>query len=502
MLNQKRLDISIGIFLVLFLLSLIFIAVPIDFPYIFNFDESMELIREHLLSRDYIFFKEVWNDHPLGLPAIFQLGSNLFEISLTSARYIVLFFSVINILLFYFMMRLECDRASSTISALILLLSFQYVPLSGVILKEIPSLCLVTLSLLLMSLYAKQRGNKSYLFLFFCSLSFVLSMEIKLSGITIIPTLIVIGLSSSKIFRKKIQDAATWTIATSLIFILFSVTFLPFSYSSLIASHSNASAKLAVTDPSLTLLSLLKTAIQYDTIYVILAILAIASIIWTDRKYRLLPPLLWLGFNLLRFSLISPVWPNYYIHLALPAAWTIGLFLDDLNIESLFRKFKIISLKSPKFLFRVFLVLVTFFQFSFNTAKIVTARNPRRYQHPVLVTYNWMARNNKTHPAQDFFEQHRGSNKVLLTDNPFFIHEFELDTPPETAILSRKRLNTENLDGEFILKVIKKRNPDFVLLDRFSEIFLESEMLSDFLKNNYVEYPLSDEKVRLYEIAK
>ena len=502
MLNQKMLDILIGAVLVLCLISLVFIAVPMDFHYIFNFDESMDLTRTHLLSRDYIFFKEVWNDHPLGLPMIFKLGANFFEITLTSARYIILAFSVINILVFYFLLRLEaCDRISSIVSILILITCFHYIRLSGLIFKEIPSLSLAILSVFLMSLYARRQGFSRYLYLLLCSISFVMSLQVKLSGVTVIPALIAIGISSKCNLRTKLQDAVAWTVATSLIFIFLSATVLPFSYSHLIGSHGKASAKLAVADPSMTLLSLIKTGVEYDTAYVLLAILAIFSIIWTDRRIRLIPPLLWLGFNLLRFSLISPVWPNYYIHLAIPLAWIIAIFLNDLKIWALPKEFRARNLKSPKLFFQTLLILVTFFQFAFNTAKIVTAQNPRRYRHSALAAANLMAQEYKAHPAETFLQQYQGSNKVILTDNSFLIHRFELDTPPETAILSRKRLVTEDLDGDFILDVIQKRKPDFVLLDRFVGEFMESKTLSTFLEENYTEYPLQYGKAKLF-IAK
>ncbi|MBD2579643.1 hypothetical protein [Oscillatoria sp. FACHB-1406] len=118
---RKFLDLIIGIALITCLLVLVSLAVPIDYPGHFNFDESIELTRVHLLKRGYIFYQEVWSDHPLGLPRTFDFFSNFIEINLPSSRRIVLFISTINIFVFYTILRLNCDRIAATTATLILI---------------------------------------------------------------------------------------------------------------------------------------------------------------------------------------------------------------------------------------------------------------------------------------------------------------------------------------------------------------------------------------------
>lgn len=512
--NQKLTDSFIGFTLIACMVVLTLIAVPIEFTYHFNFDESLELTRVHLLSRGYEFFTEVWNDHPLGFPFILNFLSKLFELNLASARYIVLAFSCLNLLIFYCLMRLNRNSiTAAAISVLILMTSKSYISYSGALFKEIPSLSLAILSLFLMSLYAHHSNRSRYIYLVLCALSFMISLEIKMAAITLIPTLAVIGISenvnnfNSVFLIRKSKDAFLWIASSISIFTLLSLTILPFSYHHLIGSHSNASEKFAIINPELTVVTLLKSGLENDAAYVLLSLVAIFSILWSNRRLRFLPPLLWLGFNLLRFSLITPVWNTYYLHLLIPAAWVICIFLNDCHLEDLFRKLfgRLIKRETrfsimPSFalIAQILIAWVILFQIVLSTVEIVTAPNPRRYQNRGLVLRNEASNRYKKSAVENFLEQYRGSDKVILTDNPYFIYRFELDTPPETAILSRKRVVTEGLDGDFILEVIDRRNPDFILLDRFLQDFLSSQALSDYLEKNYLEHKLQNESRRLF----
>jgi hypothetical protein len=73
-----------------------------------------------------------------------------------------------------------------------------------------------------------------------------------------------------------------------------------------------------------------------------------------------------------------------------------------------------------------------------------------------------------------------------------------LKTPPETAVITRKRFLNQNLDGNFILEVIEKRQPDMVFLYRFEKEFLQSPKLKDYLEKNYIEFPDKQEKGTLF----
>ncbi|MBD2580625.1 hypothetical protein [Oscillatoria sp. FACHB-1406] len=357
------------------------------------------------------------------------------------------------------------------------------------------------LSLLLMFLYNRSSGKKRYIYLVLSAFLFVFALEVKLSGLIALPTLVAIGASGRQQWRDKVRDAVIWILTSIIIFALFSTTIFPFSYYHLILLHSGAGDKFESTDPSLTLSTLLLTGFKEDTVPALLALFIIGSLFAYRKKNQFIPPLLLLSFNLLRFYKALPVWPNYYIHLAIPIAWLIGLTLARFNLPSTLSRIRAGSVDLKKLLLPGLMLLAIFGQLTFNIFKIVTATQPRRYQNAALVAANVKAKKYRSSPAEEILKNYQGTHKIILTDNPYFIHKFELDTPPETAILSRKRVIAENLDGDFILKVIQKRKPDFVLLDRFPDLFLKSKALSDFLQENYSEYSLKNSQSRFF-IAK
>jgi hypothetical protein len=139
-------------------------------------------------------------------------------------------------------------------------------------------------------------------------------------------------------------------------------------------------------------------------------------------------------------------------------------------------------------------------QCAFSVMTMITASHPKKYRDEDLVFLHQIQKNYKQNPVQGFLSQYKDTHKVILTDDPYLIYKFKLDTPPETAILSRKRLMTEGIDGNFILNVIQKRHPDFIFFYRFQDTFMESANLTQFLGDYYTEYPLQKSQGRFFYI--
>jgi hypothetical protein len=246
------------------------------------------------------------------------------------------------------------------------------------------------------------------------------------------------------------------------------------------------------TESGLTLFNLLQGALFTEPMYVIIPIIAILGAFIRRDIIPFIPPLVWLVSNLFRFASVSPIWPHYSIHLLLPAFWMIGLFLDRLKISELGKDWKSPDRNSILFLGKVFLIVLLAGQFLWNTLLLISNRSAYARQ------YNRMAARYKPHPVETVLERFRNSGKSLLTDNPHYIYQFALQTPPETVVITRKRLLTQNLNGDFILQVAEKRKPDLIFLYRFEKDFLESRALTEFLAKNYLEYPMKDTRGRLF----
>jgi hypothetical protein len=205
-----------------------------------------------------------------------------------------------------------------------------------------------------------------------------------------------------------------------------------------------------------------------------------------------LPPLVWLGSNLFRFATVSPIWPYYYVHLIIPAVWIIALFVEQLKITDSLGEFKQNQKITRELIIKMLIFLSLSGQFLFNTLRIITNRDPS------INAYVQFNKRYKPLLAEAVFEKFQNSDKLLLTDNPHYIYQYFLKTPPETAVITRKRFLNQNLDGNFILGVIEKRQPDLVFLYRFEKEFLQSPQLKDYLEKNYIQFPDKQEKGTLF----
>lgn len=485
----SKIDLLFPILLGIFFIALVLSRVPLNFPYIVNFDESVAVILAYVTRQGYRLYEQVWHDHLSGLSLLLNSWFDLTGVSLYSARILVLIIGTLTLALFYFLLRIQCGIPASVFTTILLSTSFVAISLSSAILRELPSFFFIVLSIFLAFRGVRSSDRAKYILYLFSAVSFVYSLQIKLSGITAIPTIVLIlFLHQKKDYWKRASDIVLWFALVGAFFIIGSLTIFPFSYENIIKSHVSVSGTFS--DGNLTLLNLLRDGLLTETVYFIIASVAIIGLLLKRDFIALLPPLAWLGSNLFRFASVSPIWNHYYIHLFFPALWIVGLFLDRVKIGSLFREIK--NTPRSSVILKAAMIALLSGQFLWNTLLVVTGRNS------YVAAYRQMARNYKPHPIEKILARFKNSDKVLLTDNPHYVYEFFLKTPPETAVITRKRMINQNLNGDFILNVAEKNKPDFIFLYRFEKEFLASIALREFLAKNYVEYPLQGARGKFY----
>ncbi|MFM7793394.1 MAG: glucose-6-phosphate dehydrogenase, partial [Microcystis panniformis] len=148
-------------------------------------------------------------------------------------------------------------------SVFILSTCLGYINLSTGVLQELPSLFFTILSIFIIFKAVQSTGKLKYGLYLLSAIAFVFSLQIKLSGITIIPTVaLIIFLNQQNSFIKKIIDIVIWLVAVVLVFVLGSLTIFPFSYENIIKSHVSVAASFA--QENLTLWTLLQSALQQE----------------------------------------------------------------------------------------------------------------------------------------------------------------------------------------------------------------------------------------------
>ena len=78
----------------------------------------------------------------------------------------------------------------------------------------------------------------------------------------------------------------------------------------------------------------------------------------------------------------------------------------------------------------------------------------------------------------------------MVTDLPMYAFRAGIPVPPEIAVLSEKRVLTDNIDDEYLINIVKQYDPELVLLGRRRYPILESYLEG----NNYqIEYGKGEE---------
>ncbi|TRU51448.1 MAG: glucose-6-phosphate dehydrogenase [Microcystis aeruginosa Ma_QC_Ca_00000000_S207] len=491
--NKKsyRFDLMALIAIAVFFLGIVFWKVPLHYPYILNFDEAVALVLAYVTKQGYRLYEQVWHDHLSGLSLLLNGWLSVTGFTLYSARIMVLSLSTIMLGIFYLILRVNCGILASCLSVFILSTCPVYINLSTTMLRELPSLFFTILSIFIIFKALQFTGKLKYGLYLLSAIAFVFSLQIKLSGITIIPTVaLIIFLNQQNSFIKRIIDIVIWLVAVVLVFVLGSLTIFPFSYANIIKSHVSVAASFG--EENLTLLTLLQSTLKYEPIYLIVTVIAIIAMVFTRNIIPILPPLVWLGSNLFRFATVAPIWTHYYVHLIIPAVWIIALFVEQLKITDSLGEFQQNRKITRVLILKMLIFLSLSGQFLFNTLRIITNRDPG------INAYVQANKRYKPLLAEAVFEKFKNSDKLLLTDNPHYIYQYFLKTPPETAVITRKRFINQNLDGDFILEVIEKRQPDLVFLYRFEKEFLQSSKLKDYLEKNYIQFPDQQEKGTLF----
>jgi hypothetical protein len=300
-------------------------------------------------------------------------------------------------------------------------------------------------------------------------------------------------LNHQGILSAKVKSSLVWLVSLAVSFAFLSLTFLNFSYTHIIGSHTKANKVFSDTDLGGSIFSLIyQSGLSYEPIYIIATLAAIIYLLIKRQQINwAIAPLLWLFFNMVRFATISPVWPTYYVYLIFPAAWLVALFLENfLNPKSLSQLSKNLNYFTLIGLGTALLIIL---QAAFNSVRIAAPR------HPTLTQFKrWVQKNTTPHPVEKILASYQNSNKIIITDHAYYTHKFGLNTLPEMAIISRKRLDTEGIDGQDILEAIQKSKADLVFLYRFGEQFLQSPALTQYLRDNFIEYSFKEEKGKLY----
>jgi 4-amino-4-deoxy-L-arabinose transferase-like glycosyltransferase len=427
----------------------------------FNPDEGTNLIKAKLALEGFDLYKQIWSDQPPLFTALLSFWFRLFGASVYSGRLLVLFFSLLFLCLFYLNIRIRTDRLTAMTAVIFLILSSQFLRLSVSVMIGLPSLAWALLSLYFAAVYSRS-GRRIELWL--SSIFMAFSLLTKFFTIFLAPIILMEALHSQKpnkkLSAKALLPALSWI---SGIIIMYSLIILAYFYpdSNLFVQQLFKPHISKIAIPQGGFSALLGSFIQdYDI--TLLAILGLAASFRVKTNKHILFPGLWLGLALLVLIIHRPVWDHYYTLLSIPMCWLAAVIFVEYFRQGRPEKKKTL----PYYLvFALVILTAARIPFKFIDAYFLLNLPEAKEENKIL----------------DLISKHKQDDKWIFTDLPVYAFKSGLLVPPETAVLTSKRLPTT----ELTIQVLKRYKPRLILLGRFQAY--DPEIITIIQKDYYKE---------------
>ncbi len=436
--------------------TIVFFFMPLGGVFQFDSDEGIELAKAGIYNQSLGFKPDFWNDQPILASIMLSKWLNFWPHSIINAR--LFFVSLATLLIWSFAntLRFCVGNIPAIMGTFLLMISCNFLRLSGSVMMGLPSLTLAMLSIYTIILYQQKRDL--YLVLI-SGLSLALSLQIKFFTIFLLPVIFGFLLITEK---GRLKNIIIWLIGFITVFLVTIFTNL-FSLEQVFEFHiSNKLKSTFVSDQSW------KTVLTFylqDFDYLLLAIIGFKDI-KLDFKENLINyiPLIWLTLATLLLLNHKPIWYHHYLLISIPLTW-----LSTYGVKQLLPYFK-----RKKWYFQIDFAKLKQDKIShFTTGCLIFCLCVT----PIKIGVNlWLNKlfivNSQPHFAVvNNILAHKNSTNYLFTDVAMYAYYSEIKIPPEIAVLSRKRLANGDLNQEKLLQILAKYHPEQIVLEQFPEIY-------------------------------
>ncbi|MBD2487731.1 glycosyltransferase family 39 protein [Aulosira sp. FACHB-615] len=445
-------------------------------------DEGIELIKAILYLDGFSMYTQVWNDQPPLSTVILGFWLNLFGKSIYSARLLTLTYATMLVWSFSQTLRIYFGNLLAIIGTLMLIISCNFLRLSVSVMIGLPSLAMVMLSIFILSLYKQNFPHKnSQLLILLSGVLFGFSLQIKLFTAFIIPLILfdIIIFQVNKYNRQQLNwkvllTPLLWLAACLIVSLLIAITWNSLNYEQLLQarlSEKTITAFLAKNSQILTLSFLLQ-----DFDYLLLTILA-STVIIQKKQWKNSFPVIWLVISFIVLMNHRPVWYHHYLLMSIPLTWlaTYGLqlSLDFFRQNKWYSKFKLANFSqiTIPYLAAVLIIFAIF----------VT---PIKLGVILVENHKYLEQNQNHIQLVDILLKHKKYTNWLFTDYPIYAFYSGLPVPPEIAVLSHIRIESNSITAEQLISVLQMYRPEQVLLCKSQTI---QQYLSNYLNQNYVQ---------------
>ncbi|MGK7929820.1 MAG: ArnT family glycosyltransferase [Microcystaceae cyanobacterium] len=485
------------------LLVLVLVFMPIGSVFEYNFDEGCEVMWAFLQNQGLLLYKDIWSDQTPVFSQFTRTSLAIFGNSIFHLRLLVLVFAAVLLYFFYETLALFFDRITAIFGTFILAFSRDFIPLAVQVKVDIPSLTFSMASIFFFfkGFYHKDR-KFGVLFLILSSLFLELALFSKMYVVIIVFALatysgvmFLMNLKNRETKKWVVQAFLCWGISLFLFSLVTMVSFYLWLgndiFDLFIGSHLRAKEYF-----TLDFTSLIQGAFKSETSLWLLSASGLL-ILFTKERWRIIFPLLWLVGAIAVLYDHKPAWSHYYLLLAIPMAWiasSVFFWVKQRltssyfgSFQSFFNKDKTISFPSVGSRIVTFLAIgligmVLFSPILLNLKVIVQGNHPFQKMWGEEIKAEILTN------IKGFSDQ----TNWIATDRAMFAFYADLKVVPELAALPRKRVVTEEFNGSDFLEIIKKYNPEQVLIGRYVEGRFDKPFLNDVALSNYLEEKYQD----------
>ena len=460
----------------------------------FSSDEGINLIKGLLYKNNYELYTQIWSDQAPLFTVILSwwfkfIGTNIF-----AARLLVLFFSCMLLWAFFMSLRLSISTPSTILAVIFLIISFCYIRFSVSVMIGLPSVAFAMISLYLIIL---SSNNKHHILLICTSAMFMaISLQTKLITAIIVPIIMGYILYNGLLrtyniggLKNCLGNIALWGLILVTSFSIIGITF-GFNMDQMLKTHLGENVENKFTVYS-NLTDISENLFKRHLIYFPIALF---GIIWAIRskKHIIAVPLIWFCISLLFLFNHKPLWWHHELLTTVPLTWLTAFGIEGWfvkfkkNTESDNRPHKIaFSFLKTK---QIVLILVAIVVIIFTIQYPMSIQQRIKEENIILNNFSYEIYNQLTIDA-------RTKPGWIFTDRPIYAFHVGLPVPPEIAVITKKRIWSNEIPADLLLKVIKTYQPEYIILQRF--LYSYPEVVMDYIDKNYF-LKIDDKRYKYY----
>lgn len=474
----------------LLFILLVFLVIPVEQIFDFDNDEGINVIKAVLYAQGFSLYQDIWNDQPPLFTILLTWWWQLVGQSIFTARCLVLLFSTLLVWSFYQILRLSLGILGAVAGTAILITLHYYMQLSVSVMIGIPSLALALLSIYLLLL---AQRKSSILLLIGSGAILALSLQIKLFTVFLIVIICfqLIVDNPNCNWKNRLSQIGLWLLTVLATYVLISLLCGASSYEQLLQSHvASRQGEEIFTDSYFSFISLLERMFGQDYLAHILAVLGIFVIITTRNRTGLFP-LCWLGIVCLLLFNHKPVWYHHYLLIAIPIAWLAAYAV--VAMVQFFRQQRTKIKLDIKAIIAILTALLIFSTILLEIYRFGIDR--QKYQHELVEQVNQQY-------VLNLILLHQEQTNWMFTDQPLYAFYAGLSVPPETAVLSLKRVLSGTISNEDMLNILKTYQPEQILLSNLRDNLENDPKTRQYLQTYYVKLYVNNDMNLNYYLSK